>query len=79
MKPMTAKYDGVCRGCGAEILAGEPMLHQARGENFHPSCAPATAKAASAWADRPRGDRVASREEQHGTYLDCGPAAWDDR
>ena len=22
---------------------------------------------------------VASREEQHGRYLDCGPAAWDDR
>jgi len=25
------------------------------------------------------GDRVASREEQHGRYLDCGPQAWDDR
>lgn len=23
--------------------------------------------------------RVASREEQHGRYLDCGPQAWDDR
>lgn len=23
--------------------------------------------------------RVASREEQHGRYLDCGPGAWDDR
>jgi len=21
----------------------------------------------------------ASREEQHGRYLDCGPQAWDDR
>lgn len=26
---------------------------------------------------RPR--RVASREEQHGRYIDCGPGAWDDR
>jgi RecJ-like exonuclease len=25
------------------------------------------------------GDRKASREEQHGRYLDCGPQAWDDR
>ena len=24
-------------------------------------------------------ERVASREEQYGRYLDCGPAAWDDR
>lgn len=23
--------------------------------------------------------KVASREEQHGRYLDCGPQAWDDR
>ncbi len=23
--------------------------------------------------------RVASREEQHARYLDCGPGAWDDR
>jgi len=23
--------------------------------------------------------KVASREEQHGTYLDVGPGAWDDR
>ena len=23
--------------------------------------------------------REASREEQHGRYLDCGPGAWDDR
>lgn len=24
-------------------------------------------------------ERTASREEQYGRYLDCGPAAWDDR
>jgi hypothetical protein len=24
-------------------------------------------------------ERQASREEQHGRYLDCGPGAWDDR
>lgn len=23
--------------------------------------------------------RVASREEQHARYIDCGPGAWDDR
>jgi hypothetical protein len=23
--------------------------------------------------------RYASREEQHARYIDCGPAAWDDR
>lgn len=23
--------------------------------------------------------KYASREEQHGRYIDCGPAAWDDR
>ena len=25
------------------------------------------------------GECRASREEQHGRYLDCGPQAWDDR
>jgi hypothetical protein len=30
--------------------------------------------------DRTRARRDgASREEQHGRYLDCGPGAWDDR
>ena len=24
-------------------------------------------------------ERKASREEQHARYIDCGPAAWDDR
>lgn len=24
-------------------------------------------------------ERVASREEQHARYIDCGPQAWDDR
>lgn len=24
-------------------------------------------------------ERVASRAEQHARYIDCGPAAWDDR
>lgn len=24
-------------------------------------------------------DRVATREEQHARYIDCGPQAWDDR
>ena len=24
-------------------------------------------------------ERTASREEQYGRYLDCGPLAWDDR
>lgn len=24
-------------------------------------------------------ERVASREEQHSRYLDCGPQAWDDK
>jgi len=24
-------------------------------------------------------ERKASRDEQHSRYLDCGPAAWDDR
>lgn len=28
---------------------------------------------------RPRGPAVASREEQHGRYIDCGPGMWDDR
>ena len=23
--------------------------------------------------------KEASREEQHGRYIDCGPGAWDDR
>jgi hypothetical protein len=26
-----------------------------------------------------RGERIASAEEQHARYIDCGPAAWDDR
>lgn len=26
-----------------------------------------------------RRKNVASREEQHARYLDCGPSAWDDR
>jgi len=42
-----------------------------------------TARAAkrARWARRgftPR-EKVASREEQYARYLDCGPAAWDDR
>ena len=24
-------------------------------------------------------EKIASREEQHARYIDCGPAAWDDR
>ena len=28
---------------------------------------------------RARRERVASREEQHTRYIDCGPQAWDDR
>lgn len=28
---------------------------------------------------RSRRSRNASREEQHGRYIDCGPGAWDDR
>jgi len=32
-------------------------------------------------ARKPRAvrERIASREEQHGRYLDSGPQAWDDR
>jgi hypothetical protein len=26
-----------------------------------------------------RGERIASAEEQHARYIDCGPANWDDR
>lgn len=26
-----------------------------------------------------QGNRIASREEQHARYIDCGPAAWDDK
>jgi hypothetical protein len=26
-----------------------------------------------------RGESIASRDEQHARYIDCGPAAWDDR
>ena len=26
-----------------------------------------------------RGERIASADEQHARYIDCGPAAWDDR
>jgi hypothetical protein len=26
-----------------------------------------------------RRQRVATREEQHARYIDCGPGAWDDR
>ena len=40
-------------------------------------------RAANAPAPAPRRRRAsrefASRDEQHGRYLDCGPAAWDDR
>ena len=28
---------------------------------------------------RAKRERVASREEQYGRYLDAGPQAWDDR
>lgn len=28
---------------------------------------------------RSRRSDVASREEQHGRYIDCGPLAWDDK
>lgn len=28
---------------------------------------------------RPRTPRAASKSEQHGRYIDSGPAAWDDR
>lgn len=24
-------------------------------------------------------ERIASREEQHARYIDCGPQAWDDQ
>lgn len=27
----------------------------------------------------PNHTRIASRDEQHARYLDCGPNAWDDR
>ncbi len=30
-------------------------------------------------AKAPRKERIASREEQHARYIDCGPANWDDR
>lgn len=26
-----------------------------------------------------QGNRIASREEQHARYIDCGPQAWDDK
>jgi hypothetical protein len=42
----------------------------------------ATAPApAMPWSGHPKQGRrhTASRAEQYGRYLDCGPAAWDDR
>ncbi len=46
--------------------------HAERQVNPKPAWKPSKVK-------RVRRSRVASREEQYGRYIDCGPAAWDDR
>ena len=43
------------------------------------ACRPGTCDRFTWDPEREPKRRVASREEQHGRYLDCGPAAWDDR
>lgn len=36
-------------------------------------------QAARRTSDQPARKQYATREEQHRTYIDCGPQAWDDR
>jgi len=40
---------------------------------------PVNAAPVMPWSGRKRSRRYASRVEQYGRYIDCGPAAWDDR
>lgn len=58
-------------GCECErcVKEGARRYQQAL-SNFH------TITRGRKRADRPK---VASREEQHARYLDCGPQNWDDR
>lgn len=43
MKTMTAKYNGVCTGCGGSIRRGEKLVYGGRGLTFHGACNPAEA------------------------------------
>lgn len=59
--------------------APKPESMRERMRRKHAERVAAERAARPAKGKRVRRERHASREEQHGRYLDCGPAAWDDR
>ena len=56
-----------CSACGK-------IVRKDHGQLVAHACAPVR-KA----RQRTSRERIADRETQYGRYLDCGPAAWDDR
>lgn len=86
-RKMAARFDSVCVKCGGEIAEGDTILWKKGEKAFHAACAEQPVRVTPAprpqLAPRPAPRRVnpsvATRQEQHETYIDVGPQAWDDR
>ena len=74
---MTGRYTVACVECGRNTTTKHARGH----EGLCKACVTGyIEELAGPKTDYTKnGERIASREVQYARYLDCGPAAWDDR
>jgi hypothetical protein len=66
MRHMPNQFTTACRTCHGLTSKAYARAHDGQCK----SCAEPTDS---------QGQKIASANEQHARYIDCGPAAWDDR
>ena len=66
------RYLTICRQCPNVTSKAYAKAH----DGLCKTCVGYPARTQTRASD---GERIASAEEQHARYIDCGPQAWDDR